>query len=195
MTIGVTDDEFDNRSHANRGGQMRGNAMNSLLQTNAILGAATATAVAAEPGPACAPILTAMAKTLEADHATLTQSNGHTTNGTTAGGVNYMLIGNVWRVSPLSPRDNQARSDENLRSAKAYACQSLPDSSIDGVTVANYRTRTETEDAVVESKISISKISGLAIAVDNDLSAGEGNKSHYSTRYTYTEIHAPSIQK
>jgi len=166
-----------------------------VLQTIAILGAATASAVAAELGPACAPILSAMAKTLAVDHATLTQSNGHTANGITAGGVNYLQVGNAWIVSPLSPRDNQARSDQNLRNAKAYVCQSLPDSSIDGVTVANYRTRTETEDAVVESTISISKASGLAIQVDNNLSAGEGNKSHYSTRYTYTAIHAPSVQK
>jgi hypothetical protein len=169
--------------------------MNSLLQAIAILGAATATTLAAEPGPACAPILSAMAKTLQVDHATLTQSNGKTMNGITADGVNYLQIDNVWKLSPLSPRDNQARSDENLRNAKAYVCQSLPDSSIDGVTVANYRTHTETEEAVVESKISISKASGLAIEVQNDLSAGAGNKSHYSTRYSYTGVHAPSIQK
>ena len=166
--------------------------MKRLLQT-AILGLATAAAGAAEPGPACAPILKAMAKTLVADHATLTQSGGHTSNGITAGGVSYLQIGNAWKVSPLSPKDNQARSDENMRNAKSYTCQSLPDSSIDGVAVANYRTRTETEDTVVESQISISKTSGLAIQVDNNL--GEGNKSHYSTRYTYTGIHAPSVQK
>jgi len=169
--------------------------MKSLIQAIAILGAATATAVAADPGPACAPILSAMAKTLKADHATLTQSDGRSINGITAGGVNYLQIDNVWKVSPLSPQDNQARSDENLRNAKTYVCQALPDSSIDGVTVANYRARTETEDAVVESKISISKTSGLAIQVDNDLSAGEGKKSRYSTRYSYTGIRAPSIQK
>ncbi|MEO7207580.1 MAG: hypothetical protein ABI145_12515 [Steroidobacteraceae bacterium] len=96
---------------------------------------------------------------------------------------------------PLSPRDNQARSDENLRNAKAYVCQSLPDGSIDGVTVTNYRTRTEIEGAVVESKISISKSSGLAIEVDNNLDAGGNKKTYYSTRYTYTGIHAPTIQK
>jgi hypothetical protein len=174
---------------------MKGIAMNSLLQTIAILGAATASAVAAEPGPACAPILRAMAKTLQVDHATLTQSNGDTVNGITAGGVNYLQIDKVWKVSPLSPRDNLTRSEESLRNAKAYVCQSLPDSSIDGVPVANYRTRTETEDVVVESKISISKISGWAIEVENGLSAGDGNKSHYITRYTYTAIHAPSVQK
>ena len=166
-----------------------------LIQTIAILGAATASAYAAEPGPACAPILRAMTKTLQTDHATLTQSNGQTINGITAGGVNYLQIDNVWKVSPLSPHDNQARSEENLRNAKTYVCRSLPDSSIDGVAVANYQTRTETEDAVVESKISISKASGLAIEVDNDLSAGEGNKSRYSTRYTYTGIRAPSVAK
>jgi hypothetical protein len=169
--------------------------MKSLIHTIAILGAATASAVAAEPGPACAPILSAMAKTLKVDHATLTQSDGHTINGITAGGVNYLQIDNVWKVSPLSPQDNQARSEENLRNAKTYVCQPLPDSSIDGVTVANYRTRTETEDAVVESKISISKTSGLAVQVENDLSAGESKKSRYSTRYSYTGVHAPAIQK
>jgi hypothetical protein len=80
-----------------------------FLQTIAILGAATATAVAAEPGPACAPILKAMAKTLQADHASLTQSNGQSLNGITAGGVNYLQIETVWKVSPLSPKDNQCR--------------------------------------------------------------------------------------
>lgn len=169
--------------------------MKSLIQTIAILGVASASALAAEPGPACAPILTAMAKTLKTDHATLTQSGGHTINGITAAGVNYMQIDNVWKLSPLTPQDNQARSDENLHNAKSYVCQSLPDSSIDGVTVANYRTRTETDDAVVESKISISKASGLAVQVDNDLRAGEIIKSHYSTRYSYGGIRAPSVQK
>jgi hypothetical protein len=169
--------------------------MNSFFPAIAMSGAAIVSANAAQPGPACAPVLSAMAKTLQVDHATLTQSNGHTTNGITAGGVNYLQIDNVWRVSPLSPRDNQARSDENLRNAKSYECQSLPDSSIDGVAVANYRTRTETEDAMVESKIAISKASGLAIAVDNEVDSGAGGKSHYSTHYTYTGIHAPSTQK
>jgi hypothetical protein len=170
--------------------------MNLALRTIAILGAAvtTAAAIAAEPGPACAPILKAMAKTLAADHASLTQGDGRTANGITAGGVNYLQVGNAWKVSPLSPKDNQARSDENLRNAKTYTCQTLPDSSIDGVAVANYLARTETEDAVVESKISISKSSGLAIEVDNNFVAG-GNKSHYSTHYTYTGVHAPTIQK
>jgi hypothetical protein len=80
-----------------------------------------------------------------------------------------------------------------LKNAKSHTCQSLPDSSIDGVLVANYQTRTGTEDTVVESKIAISKASGLAIQVDNNI--GEGNKSHYSTHYTYSGVHAPSVQK
>ena len=68
-----------------------------------------------------------MAKTLKADHATLSQSNGHATKGITAGGVNYLQIGAEWKISPLSPRDNQVRSDENLRNARSYVCQPLPD--------------------------------------------------------------------
>jgi hypothetical protein len=167
--------------------------MKAILPTIAILVAATGSAVGAEPGPACAPILKAMAKTIAVDHATVSQSNGHTSNGITAGGVSYLQMDGVWKLSPLSPKDNQARSDENLKNAKSYTCQSLPDSTIDGVLVANYETRTETEDTVVESKIAISKASGLAIQVDNNI--GEGNKSHYSTHYTYSGVHAPAVQK
>jgi hypothetical protein len=174
---------------------MKSLAMKSVLQILAILGTATGSAAAAELSPACAPILRAMAKTLVVDHATVTQSGGRTTNGITAGGVNYLQIDNVWKLSPLTPRDNQTRSDENLRNAKSYTCQSLPDSSIDGVAVANYRTHTESEQAAVDSKISISKASGLAIEVVNDLDAGDGIKSQYSTRYSYTAIRAPTVQK
>ena len=139
--------------------------------------------------------MSAMTKTLQVDHATLTQSDGHTSRGITAGGVNYLQFDGDWRLSAISPRDNQARSEENLRNAKSYVCQRLPDSSIDGVAVTNYRTRTETEDTVVESTIAISKASGLAIEVTNELVSGGVGKSHYSTRYTYTGIQAPSIKK
>lgn len=155
--------------------------------------AATLTAKAAEPGPTCAPILKAMARTLVADHATVNTSGGRTMNGITAGGVNYLQIDGVWKTSPLTPKENQALSDENLKNAKSYVCQSLPDSTLDGVAVANYHTRTETEENVVESKIAISKASGLAIQVENNL-AGD-NASHYVTRYSYANIHAPSVRK
>jgi hypothetical protein len=73
---------------------------------------------------------------------------------------------------------------------------SVPDSRPSGsACLCFYRTRTETEDSVVESKIAISKISDLAIEVDKDRVAGEGNKSHYSTHSSYTGIHAPPVLK
>jgi hypothetical protein len=169
--------------------------LNSLFAAVVVLVAMVATATGAELTPACAPILSAMTKTLQVDHASVTQSNGITMNGITAGGVNYLQIDNVWKVSPISPRDNQVRSDENLRNAKSYVCQRLPDSSIQGVAVANYRMRTESDGTVVDSTIAISKGSGLAIEVTNELDSGGGSKSHYSTRYTYTGIHAPSVKK
>jgi hypothetical protein len=171
-------------------------AMKFYLRAQVILlsvTVATATAIAAEPGPTCAPILKAMARTIAVDHASVSESNGHTSKGLTVGGVNYLQIDGVWKVSGMSPKDNQTRSDENLKNAKSYTCQSLPDSTIDGVVVANYQTRTEIEDTVVESKIALSKATGLAIQVDNNI--GEGKKSHYSTRYSYTNIHAPTVQK
>ncbi len=152
-------------------------------------------AVSAEPGPACTPILKAMAKTLLADHSAIAQEGDRTSTGITAGGINYLQIAGAWKASPLYPQDNQNRSDENLRNAKTYTCQALPDSVIDGVTVANYRTRTETEDAVVDSAVAIAKSTGLALRVENTIDTGGGTKMHYITRYGYTGIQAPTIKK
>ncbi len=168
--------------------------MNNFFLAVSLLGTGIATASAAEPAANCTPVLSAMAKTLQVDHATLSQSNGHTTNGITAGGINYLQVGEVWKVSPMSPRDNQARSDETLRNAKSYVCQALPDSSIDGVAVANYRARTETEGSVVESRISILKLSGLAVQVDNDIDSGGGSKPHCRpASYPWKPEHQPRL--
>jgi hypothetical protein len=87
----------------------------STLAVLIVAAAATVTAVAAQPSPACAPVLKAMAKTQVADHASVTQGKNQTLNGITAGGVNYLQIDGKWIASPISPKDNQERSDENLK--------------------------------------------------------------------------------
>lgn len=133
-------------------------------------------AMSAEPGAGCMPVLKAMAKTLQSDHSAITQDGSRTTTGITAGGVNYLQVGSVWKVSPLSPQDNQKRSDENLRNARTYTCQALPDAIIDGVAVANFRTHTESQDAVVESTVSIAKSTGLAIRVENGIDTGAARR-------------------
>jgi hypothetical protein len=136
-----------------------------------------------------------MAKTLQADHSTTTQTGNATVSGITAGGVNYLQVGGAWRVSPLSPQDNQKRSDDNLRAAKSVTCQALPDSTIDGQEVANYKTHTEGQEAVVESTVSIAKSTGLALRVENAMAIDSGPMNRYTTRYSYTGIHAPAVQK
>jgi hypothetical protein len=136
-----------------------------------------------------------MTRTLQTDHSATTQTGDRTSAGITAGGVDYLKIGDTWRVSPLSPQDNQTRSDENLRNARSYTCQALPDSTIDGAAVANYRTRTEGQDAVVDSTVSIAKSTGLALRVENVVDMGDGAKRHYTTQYSYTGIQAPAARK
>lgn len=161
-----------------------------------VIWAATGTPViSAEPGAGCAPVLKAMAKTLQADHSTISQNGTDISSGITAGGVNYLQVRGAWKVSPLTPQDNQKRSDENLRNAKSYTCQALSDSIVDGVAAANYRAHTESEDAVVDTTISIAKGTGLAIRVENSMDTGGGTKAHYVTRYSYSGIHAPAVQK
>ena len=169
--------------------------MRSICLALALFAGTATLALSAEPGPACAPILKAMAKTLQTDHATVTLIDNRTSNGITAGGVNYLQIDGKWKVSGMSPRDNQQTSDENLRNAKSYTCQALPDSTVDGLAATSYKTHTVAEEAVVDSIVSISKATGLALRVDNTIDAGAGTKRSYSTRYSYEGVRAPAVQK
>lgn len=169
--------------------------MRSICLLPALFAFTGTLAVSAEPAPECTPVLKAMAKTLQSDHATVTTMDNRTTNGITAGGVNYLQFDGGWRVSRMSPKDNQQQSEENLRNAKSYTCQALPDSSVDGTAVANYKARTVAQEAVVDSIISISKATGLALRVENTIDTGDGTKKSYSTRYTYEGVRAPAVQK
>jgi hypothetical protein len=149
------------------------------------------TAFAAALSPACEPVVAAMEKTLQTDHAMTTVSGAQTIQGITVDGVTYLQAGGAWTKSPISVKEMIDRSRENLTSAREYACKPMPDSSVGGVAVANYATHTVTEDVVVDGTVAIDKRTGLAVRVENGIKISGGRGNHYATQYTYGGIKPP----
>jgi len=144
--------------------------------------------IGAELSAACKPLLAAMEKTLQTDHATVTTRGTQTVHGVTAGGISYLQFGGVWKKSPMTPQENIQQSRENLKNAKSYACKPLPDSMVGDGAVANFATHTDGEAAVIDNTISIDKRTGLAVTVVTDMK--EGNM-HLVTQYSYGSIKPP----
>ncbi len=143
----------------------------------------------AELSAGCKPVFAAMEKSLQVNHTTTTTHGADVMRGVTVDGALYLQIGGAWRKSPISVQDNLAMSRENLKDAKEYTCTALPDSVVDGTPVANYATHTVNADAVIDTRLSISKASGLAVSVENRRAGETGGG--LVTKYGYGNIKAP----
>jgi hypothetical protein len=126
-------------------------------------------------------------------HAVATSSKlREVTESIMAGDTNYFKYHGVWKKSPLSPKDNLEREQDNIKNAKVYTCRRLPDELLDGTPVAAYTAHSETPDVgTTDAKLWISKATGLPLRTDSDIDFG--TKQHLSVRYDYADIKAPSI--
>ncbi len=155
------------------------------------LAAATPT-FAAEKSPACKPLFDAVEKVAVTDHAIRVVREGTTSESITANGVTYVQVRGTWKASPMTSQEMLARQRENIRTARAYVCQPLADSVVNGVKAHTYRAHMEAEDGdpVSDATISIAAGSGLLLHTEDDLKSG-GTVSHMSIDYRYDGIRAP----
>ncbi len=151
-----------------------------------------APAFGVELSSACKPILAAMEKTIAIDHYTTTTRGTETIKGVTFGGAMYFQVRDAaWKKSPLTAQEAIAQSRENLKDATEYSCKPLPDSVVDGVSVANFATHTVNQYASEDGTVAIDKRSGLAVRVENSLKPGNVNATLYVTQYSYGSVKAP----
>jgi hypothetical protein len=154
----------------------------------AALAVAGTGACAAELAGDCKPVFAAMEKTILTDHTMSIVRNGVTSQGVMAGGAIYVQYKGAWHKSPISAQDMIAQEHENLRNAKAYRCQRVGDSTVDGVPVAVYRTHTETDSATDDGTVAISR-EGVAVQVVGDMK-GDANL-HFVAHYGYGNVKPP----
>jgi hypothetical protein len=158
------------------------------------------TVVAAAPARAqlsseCKAVSDAMLRvTTTPHHAVATVSTlSEVTESILAGDTNYFKYHGVWKTSPLTPKENLEREQQNIRNAKVYTCKRLPDEVLDGAPVAVYTAHSETTDVgTTDAKLWLSKATGLPLKTESDLDIGV--KQHQSVRYDYANIKAPIVK-
>ena len=155
-----------------------------------LVGLAAPGAGAASLSADCKPVFAAMEKTLLSNHTTVTTRGSETLRGVTVDGTTYLQVNGAWRKSPFTPQDNVTQSRGNLKDAKEYTCKPLPDAVVDGTPVVNFATHTVgSEDDIIDSRIAISKATGLAVSIENR--RGADGAASYMTRYGYANVKAP----
>jgi hypothetical protein len=163
--------------------------LGSLPLTLCLLSVA-APAAAQVNSPACKVPVDAMTKVITIDHATSADMNGKTTRTITAGGVNYVEVSGRWTKSAMGAEDSLKQVQENFRNATAYSCKQLADETVGSEAAGVYSVHEENQVTKADSKVWVSKKSGLPLKSEEDL-AGVG---HIAVAYSYTGIKAPIVK-
>lgn len=147
-------------------------------------------ASAAELSADCKPAVAAMEKSLVADHTIVATRGADTMRGVTVGGQSWIQVQGAWRKSPVSPKESAEMAHENLKGAKQFSCKALPDTVIEGTPVVVYATHTVSgDDDVMDSRVAISKATGLVVSVESR--AGGETGFGMVTHYGYGNVKAP----
>ena len=118
--------------------------------------------------------------------------NPETSESVMVGGITYVKVKGVWRKSPITVAELREQKAENRKNAKNVSCRYLRDESVDGEAARVFSVHSETEDGKYDLTVSISKSRGLPVRQEEDINTGD--KMHYSIRYEYTNVFAPSAQ-
>jgi hypothetical protein len=173
---------------------MRGMRTVSVAMCCVAMTAAAAVPARAALSSECQAVTNAMLRVATTPHhavATSSKLSG-VTESIMAGDTNYFKYHGVWKKSPLSPKDNLEREQDNIKNARVYTCRRLPDELLDGASVAVYTAHSETADVgTTDAKLWISKATGLPLRTDSDIDVG--TKQHLSVRYDYANIKPPII--
>jgi len=160
-----------------------------------VLGAISANA----EDPACKPVFDAITKLASTpSHTFMTKTAGaekdagETSEGINTGATRYLKVGGSWMVSPLTTKDLLTQEEENRRNSKEHHCSLLRDETIAGEATAVYMAHNTSELSTSDTRIWISKRSGLPLKDEVDLgSDGPQDVTHYSSRYVYDGVRAP----
>jgi hypothetical protein len=97
-----------------------------------------------------------------------------------------------WERREWTPQ-NVAKQEQESRQAGKFSCQYLRDEPIHGEIAAIYGTHSERDKVESDGRVWISKSRGLPLRreLDIGMTSGTTSKNHVSTRYEYSNVHAP----
>ncbi len=174
-------------------------ALGSLLLPALLVAVAPAGARAQTIPPACRPLLDAQRKSIMTPHHLYStdgpagqSANARADEMISVGGVSYLLYQGKWRRSPITPKEQLDRLQENIANAKALSCKRVGAESIGGVAADVYASHDEHDGTAGDARHWVAKGSRLILRTEEDMDTGYGSKRHISIRYDYANVHAPA---
>ncbi len=120
---------------------------------------------------------------------------GSTSESIVTGDAMYIQVKGKWRRSPMAPKGMLEMRRDVVKDAKSFVCQRVRDESVNGESAAVYSMSSETDDGDhSDGQIWISKSRNLPLKSETNLSS-DGEKTHTSIRYDYSNVHAPAGAK
>lgn len=165
-----------------------------LLSFSLLFALALAAApVAAQPSPACKTVTDATRKQATTPSHEVIVQNGHPTAEVIyLADATYVKFPQGWKkTGPGYKDDPPDQGDNNL--PKVYECRSLPDSAVDGVAARVFALHSVSDTTASDGTIWIAKGTGLPIKSVGDATTN-GRKGHFSTTWSYDNIHAPVVK-
>jgi hypothetical protein len=148
----------------------------------------------------CKPLLDAAAKQASTPfHGYITTSAGvpggkpRQDEMISAGGQHYFQYKGQWMRSKLDASALAKQGEENMRTATVVSCRRVRDESVGGVSAVVYSTHMVNEGITSDGMTWIAQGTGLTLRSDSDIDTGDGEKNHVSSRYEYTNVHAPAV--
>jgi hypothetical protein len=109
------------------------------------------------------------------------------------GGQHYFQYKGQWMRSKLDAAALAKQGEENMRTATVVSCRRVRDESVGGVSAVVYSTHMVNEGITSDGMTWIAQGTGVTLRSESDIDTGDGEKNHISSRYEYTNVHAPAV--
>lgn len=150
---------------------------------------------AAQVSAACKPVSDAMLKASTTPHHIRSTQSGRPETGEiiVAGDTTYVMSKGAWRKSPMTPVQQRAQEEENIKNARVYTCQPLRNETVNGVPAVVYKVHTESEVGKSDGQVWVAPSLGLPVRSEIDIDS-MGPKMHTVITWDYANIKAPVIK-
>jgi len=109
------------------------------------------------------------------------------------GGMHYFQIQGKWMGSKVDAAALAKQGEENMRTATVISCRRVRDEAVGGVSAVVYSTHMVNQGVTSDGMTWIAQGAGLTLRSESDIDTGDGAKTHISSRYEYTNVHAPAV--
>lgn len=107
----------------------------------------------------------------------------------------YISVNGRWRRSPQTPQQMTAMTRETATDLKYHSCRKVGSEVVAGVPTVHYHVDVKDPDSPSTTELWVAA-NGLPMKSETSMDVGGGaaGRSRISTRYEYTNIHAPVMK-